>query len=553
MINDCLGDTSCYDSILKTTDGQPVIDFFKYDEMRRKKDRYFLSPQAGCQEKFLSSNADIVIFGGNRGGGKSFALLSEVFKDIYARNFSAIIMRNEKEDLSDIVETSYNLFSEFGSYNRSKDDMTWNFKNGGKLKFSYYSDTIEDFIKRFQGKQFPYIAIDEITHVEYQKFKYLITCNRNAYGIRNRFYGTCNPDPDSWVRKFIDWWIDEYGDPIPSRDGEIRYCFMDGDSPDSIYWGDTPEDVYAQAKDIIDPLWNDEYEKLGFDKMRMFVKSVTFIKGRLEENIALIGNDPNYVANLAQQDEEHRARDLGGNWNFKSVGDDMIKMDDMERFFSNPIMDKGRRYATCDVAFSGGDSLVMWLWKGWHIADVFVCRKDSKGSLEAVSSKLDEWGILEENFAYDLNGIGQAFRGFFKRAVPFNNMASVEDKYRSVYDNLKSQCAYQFAERIINGDVSIDSRLLDRKFSGNGFDKVPLRQILMKERKCIRADESRSDRGFCLIKKAEMKKLIGHSPDYFESMFMRQIFEIREKHGTARPKGMLTQCRNPFNIITRYR
>ena len=470
---------------------------------------------------------------------KSFSLLMESLKDIKSPYYSATILRNEKDDLLDLINTSYQLYTQFGTYNKSVNDMTWNFEKGGKLKFSYYADSFEDFKKRFQGKQYSFIGIDEITHSTYEKFKYLITCNRNAYGIRNRFYGTCNPDPDSWVRKFIDWWIGEDGLPIDSRDGVIRYCFMDGDTPDGIFWGDTPEEVYEQCRQIIEPLWRDEYEVLGFNKITMFVKSVTFIKGKLEENIALIASDPNYVANLAQQDEEQRSRDLEGNWNFKTTGDDMIKMGDMERFYTNPQqIGDGKRYVTCDVAFDGGDSLVMWLWRGWHVEDIFVCRLDSKGSVEAVQAKLNEWGVLEENFCYDLNGVGQTFKGYFKRAVPFNNRESVDDKLKNVYDTIKSQSAYLFAKKILNGEVSISSRLLDLKFSGKGFEKVPLRQILMKERKCIRADENSSDKGFCIIKKAEMKKIVGHSPDYFESLFMRMIFDIkRTKH--CRPKGML--------------
>ena len=91
-------------------------------------------------------------------------------------------------------------------------------------------------------------VIDEITHIPYEKFKYLVTCNRNGVGLHNRIWGTCNPDPDSWVRKFIDWWIGPDGFPIPERDCKLRYCFMDGDSPDTIYWGDTPEEVYEQWK-----------------------------------------------------------------------------------------------------------------------------------------------------------------------------------------------------------------------------------------------------------------------------------------------------------------
>lgn len=527
-----------------TASGDEVFSY-EYIENLRVTDRKKPNPlniiaQRGCQEKFLSTNADITIFGGNRGGSKTFSLLMESLKDTGNRYFNAVLLRNEKDDLLDMIYTSYILYSQLGTYNKSINDMTWNFYNGGKLKFSYYSDSYEDFKKRFQGKQFSYIGIDEITHCAYEKFKYLITCNRNAYGIRNRFYGTCNPDPDSWVRRFIDWWIDENGYPIEERDGVIRYCFMDGDTPDSIYWGDTPEEVYEQCRNIIDPLWKDEYEALGFNKITMFVKSVTFIKGKLEENIKLIASDPNYVANLAQQDEEQRSRDLDGNWNFKNTGDDMIKMQDMESLFSNSYQTSDNILrASCDIAFTGGDSCVLWLWQGFHIKDLFVCRMDSKSTIVAVKTKLEEWGVQEKNFTYDLNGLGQSFKGFFPKSIPFNNLESPEKKFKNIYANIKSQCAYLLVQKITSGEVSIDNRLLDLKFSGNGFEKMPLRQILMKERKCIRQNEDTADKGFSLITKRDMKKFVGHSPDYFESLVMRMIFEVKHKQNEVKGLWML--------------
>ena len=193
--------------MIKTSKGEDVLPYEKIEYLREHGGGLKIIAQRGCQEKFLSTTADITIFGGSRGGSKSFSLLMEGLKDIKNPFFNAVILRNEKNDLLDLIFTSYRLYSQFGQYNKSINDMTWNFTNGGSLKFSHYSDSYEDFRKRFQGKQYSFIGIDEITHISYEKFKYLITCNRNAYNIRNRFYGTCNPDPDSWVRKFIDWWI----------------------------------------------------------------------------------------------------------------------------------------------------------------------------------------------------------------------------------------------------------------------------------------------------------------------------------------------------------
>lgn len=530
---------------IKTDFGDPVYSY-EYIEALRVSDRKKANPlkiiaQRGCQEKFLASSSDITIFGGSRGGSKSFSLLMESLKDVYNPYYNSILLRNEKDDLLDLINTSYILYGQMGQYNKSISDMTWYFKNGGKLKFSYLADSYDDFKKRFQGKQYSFIGIDEITHCSYEKFKYLITCNRNAYGIRNRFYGTCNPDPDSWVRKFIDWWIGEDGLPIDERDGIIRYCFMEGDSPDSIYWGNTPEEVYNQCKHIIDPLWKDAYEELGFNKVTMYVKSVTFIQGRLEENIKLIASDPNYAANLSQQNEEQRARDLEGNWNFKATGDDLIKMSDMDRFYSaSAQIEKGIRYVSADIAFEGGDFCVMWLWIDLHIKDVFVMRENSANTETMFMAKLNEWEVREENVIYDYWGVGQAISGHVKRAVKFTGTQKPEKQFENSYKNVKSQCAEMLAHYIQDGKISIESRLLDLKFSGKKgkCQKVALKDILMKERKCIRHKDNSNIGGFELINKEGMIKAVGYSPDFFESLIYRMYFEINKKK-IFKPKGML--------------
>ena len=468
---------------------------------------------------------------------KSFSSLMEVLKDIKNPDFHATILRNEKDDLQSLVTDSYKLFSQFGTYNKSQNDMTWNFDNGGWLKFSYYAGAYQDFKTRFQGRQYAYVCIDEGTQCPYKKFKYLLTNNRNAAHIRNRFWITCNPDPESWVRKFIDWWVDENGYIIPERDGVIRYCFMDGDTPDSIYWGNTREEVYEQCKGIIDSLWKDSYEELGYTKLEMFIKSATFIRADVSENIKLISTDASYIANLAQQDEEQRMRDLEANWNWKAAGDDMIKMEDLDEIYDNAEqIGDGKRRASADIAFTGGDNFVMWLWEGWHCKDLVVLRLDPKTLVSVVEAKLREWGVEECNFTYDMQGIGQYFKGFFKDAVPFNNQAAPiaqshqeEGGIKYLYKDLKSQCAWLFYKMIKDKKISIDSSLLERKYSGNGFDKVPLRQILQKERKMLRRDENSDDRGFKLLSKKIAKKYVGHSPDFFESWFYVMIFSLTKK------------------------
>lgn len=463
----------------------------------------------------------------------TFTLLMEALYDVHKPTFNAVIFRKEKNDLTNIVKDSRRLYSRLGHYNKSKDDMTWYFDSGAELKLTYFEDSYEDFKDRFQGQQFSYIGVDEFTQIEYSKFKYLITCNRNASHIPNRFIGTCNPDPMSWVAPFIGWWIGDDGEPLQERNGVIRYCYMKGEDVTEVVWGNTRQEVYEQCKEDIDRHWDPEYEKLGMSKLYTSIKSVTFIRAELKFNRKLLLSSPEYLGNLMNQSEEAQARDLDGNWKFMAMGNDLIKMQHLIRCFDNPIMSGDRvKRASSDLAFTGGDNCVTWLWEGDHIKDIFVCRMDSVSTASAIKTKLQEWGVIEQNYTYDLNGLGQSFKGFFKHARPFNNRESVAPKYKGQYDTIKSQCAWMFADKIIRGEISFEPSLLERRFNGKGYKNKLLSDILQDERKAIRQDMSKEDNGWCLIKKDQMKKIVGHSPDFIESLFMRYVFNLKSSQVT---------------------
>ena len=536
---------------LKTAIGDEVYSQEYAQSVRDSKNRRMIIDQLGGQENMLASPADIIIGGGMRGGSKSYSLLLEVLKDVYNRNFRCVILRNEKPDLDDLIEVSYEVFNQFGIYNKSKNDMTWNFNSGASLRFSYYADEFDEFKKRFQGKQFAYIGIDEITHCPFKKFKYLLTDNRNAYGIRSRFWGTCNPDPDSWVATFLfdGGWLDrETGFPIPEMDGVIKYFYSPSSEVGEIVWGDTREEVFQLCREDIMKHWNESYAACG-TPAQIAVKSCAFVEAKLADNKILLESDPGYVGNLMNQDEEQQSRDLDGNWKFRSAGDDLIKMDDMIAFYDNAIQceEKDELYATADVALQGGDNFVMWLWQGNHVRDVFVGRFDSKTLIGMIGMKLREWGVDEDHFTYDYQGIGQILEGHFPNAVKFINQSSpiAEDKrdqdiIKKKYKDLKSQCAVMLYKMFRNNEISIDRHLLDLSFDGHGYGKTKLRDILMRERKCIRRTKESQDKAFQIISKADMKRIIGHSPDFFESLLFIGIFRLRRR--TRHKKARNTWC-----------
>lgn len=471
-------------------------------------------------------------------------MLMEGIYDISNKHYNSVLFRKNKDDFKNIEKESGRWFANLGKYNKSKDDMTWNFKSGATMSFDHFDMTLKEFEDKYRGQQIPYIGIDELPQIPFEFIKILMGSNRNTIGVRSRILGTCNPDPLSWLRKFVDWWIadrdtiypdgqkhpERHGLPIPWRNGVVRYFFITGDTVDNIVWGNTPEEVYEQAKEEIDAAWDPTLEEFGYQKMTFAVKSAVFIKASMLENKALMMNDKEYVASILNKSPEERAKEWDGNWDAIAIGNDLIQPAHMENCFNNAAMygDKIRR-ASCDIAGDGGDACVTFFKIGDHIQDVYVCRVDPYNTVPLIKAKLREWGVLEQNFVYDLQGMGQVLKGAFPNAVPFNNQEAVAREDKNLYDCMKSQCAYKFAQRTQQGGWSIEPSLLRLKFK-EGKSTNELQFILQHERKAIRQDMSKQDKGWCLIPKDMMKKraVVGFSPNFIETLLMFEIFDVKE-------------------------
>jgi Terminase large subunit, T4likevirus-type, N-terminal len=258
-----------------------------------------IRPQAGAQERFLACSADIGIYGGAAGGGKSFGLLMEPLRHIGNEHFGGVIFRRTSPQITNegaLWDEAGKLYPLVGGQARVG-DLEYRFASGSSVSFRHLQHEATKF--DWQGAQVPFIGFDELTHFTKSQFFYMLSRNRSTCGIRPYIRATCNPDADSWVAEFIGWWIDqETGLPIPERAGVLRYFIR---ISDALIWGASPEELR---------------EKHGADVQP---KSVSFIPAKLTDNPELMAADPGYLANLMALGAVERARLLGGNWKIRSA------------------------------------------------------------------------------------------------------------------------------------------------------------------------------------------------------------------------------------------
>lgn len=261
-------------------------------------ERINIAPQDGPQEAFLATTADIALYGGGAGGGKSFALLMEPLRHINNPKFGTVIFRRNATQVKNeggLWDESENLYPLLGAKPREF-VLEWNFPSGFRIKFSHLED--DKAVYNWQGAQVPLIGWDELTHFTEKQFFYLMSRNRSDSGVSGYMRATCNPDADSWVRKFIDWWIGPDGFPIKERSGVLRWFIR---QDEVIIWADTREELVSQYGDKQRP------------------KSFTFIAALIHDNKILMEKDPNYLSNLLAQSRVDRMRLLEGNWNVKAT------------------------------------------------------------------------------------------------------------------------------------------------------------------------------------------------------------------------------------------
>jgi len=424
--------------------------------------------QLEAAKYWIDDTTTSLVYGGAKGGGKSYLGVSLIFGDAFmypgTRYFIA------RKTLSDLVKHTipsvYEVFSHWGiTENMYKFDGKHNmFKlhNGSEVLFLDAKYLPSDPIyARFGSMQMTRGWIEEAGEFEEEcRNNLFISLGRwknKDYGLTKKLLETCNPAKNYLYTKYYK----------KLRDGTLEFY---------------KKMVIALPKD--NKTMSEDY----------------------------------YQGLLDTLDENGVQRLVYGNWEYDGNPlklFDFTKITDL--WINEHIKKTGYKYLTADIAYQGSDLFVIGIWDGFILEKIIAIDKIDETQ---VSKKINDlrlkYGIPIGNVIYDADGIRKFVvqstkTGFLKGAKPFRNNRKAFG--RDNYKNLKTQCYFKLAEMVDKNQIYIQ-------------DKTYSKQIT-EELEQIMKEPDTDDGKIRLEKKGDLKERLGRSPDFADMMMMRMITEVK--------------------------
>jgi phage terminase large subunit len=410
-----------------------------------------------------------LIYGGAAGGGKSALGILWLIEQCQAYPGTRWLMGRSK--LKALKETTLNTFFEQSSllqlnnqytYNGQSGVIYWN--NGSEILLKdlclYPSDPNFDSLGSLEITGAFIDECNQITYKAWQIVKSRIRYKLNQYGIEPKMLGTCNP-AKNWV--------------------------------------------YAQF------YLKDKNGTLDSDKK--------FIQALPTDNPHLPAS---YLQSLLSLDENSKQRLYYGNWEYDNDPAKLIDYEKIQNCFTNNFIPFGEMYISADIARFGSDKMVICVWSGFRVVEIFSMAKSSITEIaEAVRGLSIKHKVPLSNVICDEDGVGGGVVDVLGCVGFINNSRPMEvDNQVVQYQNLKTQCYYKLAEVIQSNNLYIYSK------DANVNDEIT------KELEQVKRDKIDSDGKLQLMSKDKVKQAIGRSPDYSDALMMRMYFEFKPKFFT---------------------
>lgn len=224
-----------------------------------------------------------------------------------------------------------------------------------------------------------------------------------------------------------------------------------------------------------------------------------------------------YIKSLETMPEgPQKQRLLYGNWEYDDDPSALIEYDKILNCFTNTWIAGKEKYITCDVARFGTDNTIIGVWNGWSV-------KLYKFHGLSVSQTADEVRKFQlrtqttnSKTLVDEDGVGGGVvdilgcQGFVNNSKPLE----IAGEEKENFINLKSQCYFHLAERINKDGIYINC------------NDPEIKSLIIQELEQVKQYNMDKDGKRAILPKDKVKELIGRSPDFADTIMMREWFEL---------------------------
>ena len=338
-------DQEDYDEISRFVDGLSSDE--KSDLLNSLKNKQpSLVTHAGPQTVAFETPADLTLYGGAAGGGKTFLAVILAL----TKHRRSLIIRKEaaqlyamQDEIEGIMGSRDGFNSQVGIWRLPDNEITDPYDEHPARQIRFGGLNKPGDAAKYQGAPRDLLVIDEAANISYEEFVYLTVWERTALtDQRTRTLLCSNPPTDAtgmWMVRIFRPWLDP-DHPNPARDGELRWFIVVGD-----------DDIEVEGEGEYD-IGEETYS----------AQSRTFIGAKVDDNPHMIASG--YKQKLQRLPKYLRQRMLDGKF-LASLEDDAMQViqsswveQAMKRWV--PHQDIHRMTAMgCDPARGGADEMVI--------------------------------------------------------------------------------------------------------------------------------------------------------------------------------------------------
>lgn len=199
------------------------------EELLEEKANIVFEPNPGPQTEFLAATEKEVLYGGARGGGKSYSLIVDPLRYCHKKAHRALIIRKTMPELRDMINHAHNLYKQaFPEVKWKEQEKVFTFPSGARIEFGYAEN--EQDAMRYLGQAYTWIGVDEIGLYATDRILTLLKGSLRSVDpeIPTYIRMTCNPGGAGmhWLKEqFVDAaeWNTTFHIPVEQPDGTIEY------------------------------------------------------------------------------------------------------------------------------------------------------------------------------------------------------------------------------------------------------------------------------------------------------------------------------------------